>query len=206
MTTVLADGGRAVKKAVSQLLPQLFHVFKVAVEAVAAESLSCVIDVERRLGLQPDEAVEDLKVHNTAGISAVLELLGFTAAELQCQRTQGGSPPLQPDGEQFMCGLQWRRGGNGCWRRGPVCGWRCRWPGGCWRSRARVGRRWPRIGGARCCALPLWLRGVSDQAGGNSCGHPRTSTCPAYGCAVSSCGFSPCGRPTAASSVFPAGA
>jgi len=86
MATVLADGGRAVETAVSKVLPQLSHVVKVAFEAVAAASSLCVLDVERRLSLQLDEAEEDLKVHNTAGISAVRDLIGFTAAELRCLR------------------------------------------------------------------------------------------------------------------------
>ena len=87
MTTVPADGGRAVETEVSQVLPQLSHVVKVAVEAVAEASSSCVLDAELLLSLQLDEAVEDFKVHNTARISAVLELLGFTAAELRCPCT-----------------------------------------------------------------------------------------------------------------------
>jgi len=88
METVLDDGGRAVETAVSQVLPQLSHVVKVSVEAVAAASSSCVLDVERRLSLQLEEAVEDLKAHNTAGISAVPDLLGSTAAELRFLRTE----------------------------------------------------------------------------------------------------------------------
>jgi len=58
MATVLDDGGRAVETAVSQVLPQLSHVVKVSVKAVAAASSSCVLDVQRRLSLQLCEAVE----------------------------------------------------------------------------------------------------------------------------------------------------
>jgi len=43
--TELADGGRAVEAAVSQVLPQLSHSVKVAVEAVAAASSSSTLDV-----------------------------------------------------------------------------------------------------------------------------------------------------------------
>jgi len=88
MATVLADGGRAVETAVSQVLPQLSHAVKVAFEAVAAGSLSCVLDVERRLSLQLDEAVANLKAHNDAGLSAVPELLGSTAAEVRYLRAK----------------------------------------------------------------------------------------------------------------------
>jgi len=45
MATVLADGGRAVEAAVSQVLPQLSHSVKVAVEAVAAASSSSTLDI-----------------------------------------------------------------------------------------------------------------------------------------------------------------
>jgi len=88
MATVLADGGRAVETAVSQVLPQLSHAVKVAFEAVAAGSSSCVLDVERRLSLQLDEAVANLKAHNDAGLSAVPELLGSTAAEVRYLRAK----------------------------------------------------------------------------------------------------------------------
>jgi len=88
MAKVLDDGGRAVEAAVSQVLPQLSHAVKVAVEAVAAASSSCVVDVERRLSIQMDDAVADLKAHSDVGFSAMMELLGSTAAEVRSLRVE----------------------------------------------------------------------------------------------------------------------
>jgi len=86
MAKVLADDGRTVEAAVSQVMPQLSHAVKVAVEAVAAASSSCVVDVERRLSIQMDDAVADIKAHNNQGFSAMMELLGSTAAEVRSLR------------------------------------------------------------------------------------------------------------------------
>jgi len=88
MTKVLDDSGRAVEAAVSQVLPQLSHAVKVAVEAVAAASSSCVVDVERRLSIQMDDAVADLKALSDVGFSAMMELLGSTAAEVRSLRVE----------------------------------------------------------------------------------------------------------------------
>jgi len=41
------------------------------------------LDTEWRLSRLLDEAVADLKAHNNAGISAVLEPLGSTASEMR---------------------------------------------------------------------------------------------------------------------------
>ena len=88
MAKVLGDGGRAVEAAVSQVLSLLSHAVKVAVEAVASASSSCVVDVERRLSIQMDDAVAELKAHSDGGFSAMMDLLGSTAAEVRSLRAE----------------------------------------------------------------------------------------------------------------------
>jgi len=88
MANGLDDGGRAVESAILQVLPQLFHAVKVTVQAVAADSSSCVVDVERRLGIQMDDAVAYLKAHSDVGFSAMMKLLGSTVAEVQSLRVE----------------------------------------------------------------------------------------------------------------------
>jgi len=88
MANGLDDGGRAVESAVLQVLTQLSHAVNVTVQAVAADSSSCVVDVERRLGIQMDDAVAYLKAHSDVGFSAMMELLGSTAAELRSLRVE----------------------------------------------------------------------------------------------------------------------
>ena len=72
MAKVFADGGRTVEAAVSRVMPQLSQTVIVAVEAVAAASSSCVVDVERRLSIQMDDAVADIKAHNNERLSAMM--------------------------------------------------------------------------------------------------------------------------------------
>ena len=86
MAKLLDDGRRAVEAAVSQVLPQRSHAVKVAVEAVAAASLSCFVDVERRLSIQMDDVVAHLKAQSDVGFSEMMELLGSTAEELRSLR------------------------------------------------------------------------------------------------------------------------
>jgi len=53
----------------------------VEVETLTSASSSCVVEKEWRLGVQMDDAVEELKALSDGGPSAMKDLLGSSAAE-----------------------------------------------------------------------------------------------------------------------------